>query len=66
MKHIFEDAFECSELLEEDPDNKDLHEMISELQKHLNSLQDEILENILEPEKYEDCDIATVEFRPGN
>jgi protein subunit release factor A len=69
MNSIFQDAEECEILLKEsegDQETKDMvEEELKELQESLDSMDEEILENLLEPEKFDDCTSATIEFRPG-
>ena len=69
LKCIFEDAYEASDMLEESKNDKEsvamLREEISSLQLQLDSLNPALVENILEPEEFDDCDTAVVEFRPG-
>ena len=69
MKSILEDATECYELLQDaqdDPESKEmLEEEVKELQTAVVEISDTLLENILEPEEFDDCNSATMEFRPG-
>ena len=70
LKGILEDAGEVANMKQEsidDPESLELiNEEINQLQEQIDSITPSLLENLLEPEKYDDCEVATVEFRPGN
>ena len=56
-------------MLEELENDKDavslLKDEISTLQDQLEALHPSLIENILEPEEFDDCETAMMEFRPG-
>lgn len=69
LKGILEDAAECKVMLEESGEDKEAREMIqeeiTELQEQIEELTPTLLENILDPEEFDDCEACTMEFRPG-
>lgn len=56
-------------MLDEANNDKDyvqmLREEIDNLQLQLEQLNPSLIENILEPEDFDDCETAIMEFRPG-
>ena len=69
MLSIFENAAECKTMLSEAEGDQEILDMVQEekeaLQGSLDELYDEITVNLLEPLKYDDCNEALLEFRPG-
>ena len=59
LKQIFDDYLVCEKMLNENPDDKEVREMVLEEVEELNEkaekMKDALFESLLTPEKYEDC-----------
>jgi len=69
VKGILEDADECGIMIEESEDDQEsiklIKEEIAELKIQMEEIQPSLLDNILEPEEFDDCEAAVLEFRAG-
>lgn len=69
IEQSFNNIAECQEMLDEYKKDPDLLKMLQEetkLGQHkLAELKDHVIEYILDPELYDDCEGAMLEFRPG-